>query len=216
MRTRLTTLNILLAGFVAWAAPAEAEDAQEILNRLRARYGEAGDFRADIVVATTNAMGATVTQTGVLFVRQPNLFRVEFASPYAQTVVYDGRYMFVVTPSSGRVLRYEGGGFASFLNMPGALDELETDYAVALKSSTGATDYVLEFTPRGKSLFKKITLYVHPGDMIVSRADLYDCGGGLVSYKFSRYAFNVGTPASRFRYVAPEGAEVVDMGAAGL
>ncbi len=205
----------------AWlAAPAAtlaaAGGAAEVLARLRAHYDTITDFSADLTVTTTSATGAAATRAGVVYVRRPNLFRVEFKTPYEQTVIYDGRHMFVITPTSNQILRYDDVAFASFVNVPAALDDLEAHYDGLVAAGGPGGEAELHFTARRKSLFKEVVLWVAADGRVVTRADLRDGAGGVTSYRFSSYRFNVGVPASGFTCVIPAGVEVVDVGAAGL
>ncbi len=216
----------VLFRLLLWAAPAAAlwpydqpppVSADELLAQVSARYEKAGDFRADLVVATSSAlMDDASSQSGVILARQPNLFRVEFSQPYAQTVIYDGSYMYVVTPGGDQVLRYAGAGFAELVNLPRALEGLREDYDVALAAATAGRTYELHLTAKThQTLFPKIYLWVDREELVVSRADLYDDAGGTTSYRFSAYRFDVGLPANKFSFTPPPGAEIVDMGGTG-
>jgi len=205
----------------AWAVTAAAavpanDGAAELLTRVRARYDAVTDFSADITITATTPLGTATTQEGVVYARRPNLFRVEFNKPYQQTVIYDGQYMFVLTPASKQILRYDDGGVASFVNVPAALDDLAANYDAVLGAGAAGGEAELRFTARRVSFFKEIILWVAADERVVTLADLHDSAGGVTSYRFSSYRFNIGVPASRFTCVIPAGAEVVHMGAAGL
>ena len=189
--------------------------ADELLKRVSARYDAANDFRAELTVVASSALGESITQAGTLFVRQPNLFRLEYQTPTPQTVIFDGAYMYVVTPGYSQVLRYEGGGMGRLLNLARALDELQPAYDVALAGATGGGTYELHLTATtGDAFFPKIVMWVDREESVLTRADLYDAAGNTTSYRFSAYRFDVGVPAANFRYEPAPGTEVVDAGSA--
>ena len=191
--------------------------ASELLEKVRARYRDLGDFQAELSVVTTSAlMGDAAAQSGTIFARQPDLFRVEFREPYVQTIVFDGAHMYVVTAGSNQVVRYDDAGFAELVNLPQALDRLEEDYDVALAAETAGRTYEMHLAARGpEALFPKIYLWISRDQFVITRADLFDGSGGSTSYRFSSYRFDVGLPAGRFAFQVPPGAEVVEMGGAG-
>jgi outer membrane lipoprotein-sorting protein len=188
--------------------------AEELLSKVSARYDAATDFSASLTVVTSSPLGESLTQAGTLWARQPNLFRIEYQEPSVQTVIFDGRYMYVVNANADQVIRYEGGGMAELFNLPRALDNLKPDYDMELASETLGT-YELHLKAKtDRAYFPVIYLWVAKEGTVLKRADLRDSAGNLTSYRFDGYRFDVGVAAGRFTYRAPAGVEVVDGGGA--
>jgi outer membrane lipoprotein carrier protein len=221
MTTRYCKPVVALA---AWAAAAAAVwpydkpaslSAEELLDRVSARYDAVADFTASLTVVASSALGEESEQTGILYARAPDLFRVDYREPFAQTVVFDGSYMYVVTAGSKQVIRYDGGGFAELFNLSRALKRLKPDYDLALAGETGGRTYELDLRAKAAdATFPRIRMWVSRDAYALTRADLDDAAGNTTSYRFSGYTFDAGVPADRFRFTPPPGAEVVDAGAA--
>jgi outer membrane lipoprotein-sorting protein len=187
--------------------------ADELLARVNARYKALRDFRADVVVTTSSPfMGETSSSAGVLYAGQPNLVRVEFSSPTEQTVVFDGKYMYVYAPGGAQVLRYASPGISYLANLALALDNLSRDYDVELAAETGERAYELHLRAKNRSTpFPEIRIWIDRERLVALRSDFYDAAGNRTSYHFSGYKFNLGLPASTFTFQLPPGAEIVDV-----
>jgi outer membrane lipoprotein-sorting protein len=187
--------------------------ADELLARVSARYKTFKDFRADVVVTTSSPfMGETSSSAGVLYAGQPNRVRVEFSSPTEQTVVFDGKYMYVYAPGATQVLRYASPGISYLANLPLALDNLSSDYDVELAAETGGRAYELHLSAQTRATpFPEIRLWIDRERLVALRSDFYDAAGNRTSYHFSGYKFNLGLPASTFTFQLPPGAEIVDV-----
>jgi len=213
-----------LALVLAWPAFAAAAwpydqpaglSAEELLDKVSARYDALTDFSAELTVVASSALGETNSQSGTLYARTPNLCRVEYRDPFVQTVIFDGSDMYVVTEGSPQVIRYEGGGLAELFNLSAAFKRLKPDYDVALVGATGGHTYEMRLGAKtADALFPTIRLWVDRENYVLIRADLDDAAGNTTSYRFSGYRFDTGIPSSRFRFTPPAGVEVVDAGAA--
>ncbi|HUU57624.1 MAG TPA: outer membrane lipoprotein carrier protein LolA [bacterium] len=158
-------------------------------------------------------LGDTSESSGVLYARTPNLMRVEFTAPVAQTVVFDGRYMYVYVEGGDQVIRYAGSDVAYLVDLPGALESLSADYDVELVAETGALAFELHLTAREKTApCGKIRLWVDRQKLLALRADFYDNAGNNTSYRLSDYRLNVGLSPDLFTLDVPPGVEVVDVG----
>lgn len=218
--SRYVKAAVVLVAFVSAAGAVWPYDkpanltAEELLSKVSARYDGAADFTASLTVVTSSPLGDSLTQVGTLWARQPNLFRIEYTAPAPQTVIFDGRYMYVVNADAGQVMRYEGGGMAELFNLPRALDNLKPDYDMELVSETLGT-YELHLTAKTpQAYFPVIYLWVAREGTVLKRADLRDGAGNVTSYRFADYRFDVGLAASRFTYRPPAGVEVIDGGGA--
>lgn len=149
----------------------------------------------------------------MLYARQPNLLRVEFSEPVAQTVVFDGEFMYAYVAGGDQVTRYAGPGASFLVNLPQTLDALGSDYDVTLAAETGGRTYELHLDAKTDAApFRQIRMWIDRRQLVAARADFYDAAGNATSYRLSGYKFNLGLPASRFSFEVPPGVEVVDVG----
>jgi len=158
-------------------------------------------------------LGETSESSGTLYARMPNLMRIEFTSPVAQTVVFDGRYMYAYAEGGAQAFRYAGSDVSYLIDLPGALDNLSRDYDVELVAETADRAYELRLTAREASTpCGKINLWIDRGTLLALRADFHDRAGNNTSYRLSGYRLNVGLSSDLFRLDVPAGVEVVDVG----
>jgi outer membrane lipoprotein-sorting protein len=158
-------------------------------------------------------LGETSESSGTLYARTPNLLRIEFTSPVAQTVVFDGRYMYAYVEGGTQAFRYAGADVSYLVDLPAALDNLSEDYDVELAAETAARAYELRLTAREESApCGKINLWVDRKTLLALRADFHDRAGNNTSYRLSDYKLNVGLSSDLFRLDIPAGVEVVDVG----
>jgi outer membrane lipoprotein carrier protein len=188
-------------------------DADELLARVTDRYERLADFRADLTVVTSSAfLGETASSTGKLYAKTPNLLRVEFTTPYEQTVVFDGEYLYAYVAGADQAVRYAGADVGYLVDLPGTLESLATDYDVALVSETGGQAYELRLTAEKTTpAFREIRIWVDPETSLARRADFYDRSGNVTSYRLSAYRVNAGLAPSLFRFDVPAGVEVVEL-----
>jgi outer membrane lipoprotein-sorting protein len=158
-------------------------------------------------------LGETSESSGFLYARTPNLMRVELSAPVAQTVVFDGRYMYVYVEGGEQVYRYAGSDVAFLVDLPAALDSLSADYDVELAAETAGRAYELHLSSRDKAaVFDKIGLWIDRQTLLALRADFHDRAGNDTSYRLSDYRLNVGLSSDLFKLDVPAGVEVVDVG----
>jgi outer membrane lipoprotein carrier protein len=188
--------------------------ADEVLEKVNERYAALAGFRAAVTTAVTSgALGESSSQSGVMYFRAPDRVRVEYGTPFAQTIIYDGSYMYVITAGQNQVIRYAGASLGGMISLPQALATIREQYDAALASETAGGLLELHFVARaGDQLFKKVYVWVDAGTFLASRLELYDDAGGSTSYRFSNYRLDPSFPADYFEFAAPPGAEIVDAG----
>jgi outer membrane lipoprotein-sorting protein len=184
------------------------------LARVTARYEKLTDFRANVAIVTMSTyLGETSESSGILYARTPNLMRVELAAPVEQTVVFDGRHMYVYVAGGEQVLRYTGSDVAFLVDLPAALDSLSADYDVELAAETAGRAFELHLTAREEAaVFGEIRLWIDRQTLLALRADFHDRAGNNTSYRLSNYRLNVGLSSDLFKLDVPAGVEVVDVG----
>jgi outer membrane lipoprotein carrier protein len=70
----------------------------EILNRVENRYAVAGFSARFEQVSTIPAMDITETASGRIFVKRPGMMRWEYEKPDLQTVITDGKTLWIYRP----------------------------------------------------------------------------------------------------------------------
>lgn len=206
----------LVGGMPPLSATANAGDTIDtIIAGVEARYNVAG-FTAEFdQESILKAMAVTDTASGTLMVRQPGKMRWEYLVPDPQTIITDGNDLWVYLHQENQVMvgkapaffgKGKGAGFLSNIKIirkgfqisqePEADPKLYRLKLVPNKSSVDLMEMKLEIVKKSYDLVRIITYNVY-GDE--TRIDLKN--------------FNFNKPPSEelFRFVVPEGADVVQM-----
>ena len=78
----------------------------EVVRKLQARYEATKDFTADFSQTVEAAtLGKPLQSTGQVFFKRPGRMRWEFAEPEKQTIVADGKLLWVYQPEHHQVLK---------------------------------------------------------------------------------------------------------------
>jgi outer membrane lipoprotein carrier protein len=139
-------------------APAAADLGDErvtaIVEKIEARYA-VGGFTASFVQASTlKAMEITDTATGRLWAKHPAKMRWEYDSPERQTIVTDGKELWIYRPDDNQVMiggapiLFEGGKGAGFL---ADMQSLRERFDISLGESEIEGYHLLRLVPRKKT-----------------------------------------------------------------
>ncbi|MGH0031123.1 MAG: LolA family protein [Myxococcota bacterium] len=199
----------------AQAAPACLD---RTVDALQARYEKVRDLRARFVQTTRPAhMAGTasepVVSAGRMVVQKPARMRWTYEEPEPSLVVSDGESLWMYDPAFGEAQRLpvgEGllsGAAVSFLLGEG---DLRRDFAISLVSCE-AERAELELVPREPASFERLRVVVNPetGDLSHTRID--DLLGNVTEVALSELETGVAPDPGTFRFVAPEGVEVVEL-----
>ena len=203
LRLRLLALALVAAVLVPQA---QAQTPEAIARGLQQRYGTAETLRAQFVqTAGGQRLQGTISARG-------DAFRLDLGS---QVLVTDGGTLWSYSRDDEQVVvqDYEPArvGFS--------VGQLFTDYldvfrvTGAAKATIGGVRHdVLTLRPRQSGMsVRDATLYVRSSDAVPTRVRVHDTNGGTLAFDLRDVQRNVRLPASRFRFDAPRGTEVVDL-----
>ncbi len=199
-------LAAVLFATVFSTGQAYAQNGGDILARLRARYESTDALRAHFTQTIGDAaMEGTLTLRG-------DAYRIETGD---QTLVTDGTTAWVYSKADKQVLVNDAVADETafspadfFTNYPDRFDvQVQGSEAIG-----GVRHDRLKLTPKsGGAFLKEVTLFVRTSDALPTRVQIVDGNGTRVAFDLRDVEVNPRLSSDVFRFVAPQGAEVVDL-----
>lgn len=193
----------LLCGAVG-AAHADA------LEALKAFVRDAKTGQANFTQTVTSPDGAKKkTSSGSFEFARPNRFRFAYAKPFEQVIVADGEKVWIydreLNQASSRKLASALGATPAALLAGGAL---EKDFELKPAPDRNGLAWV-EAVPRSKEGALQSVRIGFRGNELAA-IEILDSFGQTSLMQFSQLATNVPLAAERFRFVVPQGADVIE------
>lgn len=197
------------------AAGAEAcPPAAQIAQRLQARYDSTRNFRADFRQETTIvSVGQGEEAFGTVVFMKPGRMHWEFQTPQRQSIIADGTTLWIYQPADRQVLKAPfTAAFASttpvsFLTGVGRIKDDFT--AEPDPRGCNAQRLYLKLVPKSDQGVGALTLAVTRPTYDIVEAAITDPIGNLTTLSFSNVTRNVELAEDEFRFVIPEGTDVV-------
>lgn len=213
MNTRFavsTVVLVLLASLLTGAPPAQAQDAEALIQRLEQKYHSGQALRAKFTQMTQQDDRST-TLSGTLTL-QGDSYRVETGY---QTLVTDGATTWIYTPSRKQVLVNDYVSDEATFSPSRFFDGYRERYRVTNTQATwrhGTKHFKLTLEPREPgAFFQVVTLWMRASDAVVTRLKVTDPGQSSLTFTLRDVTFGVATEPGTFRLDPPESAEVVDL-----
>jgi outer membrane lipoprotein carrier protein len=204
----------LIAAALAMIACAAHADGMQALEAFvkTARTGRAEFTQVVTAPARQGQQARSRTSTGSFEFSRPNRFRFEYRKPFAQTIVADGRTLWlhdidlnqVTTRPQAQVL---GATPAALIAAAPDLSSLRRDFELANAPDRDGLQWVLA-TPKVKEgQLTSVKVGFRSNELSV--LEILDSFGQLSVMKFDRLQLNVPVPDGAFEFKPPQGADVV-------
>jgi outer membrane lipoprotein carrier protein len=203
---RAFAASLLLTG--AHAACAAAGDS---VARVEAYLGSLKTLSAEFVQVVRNRDGQIVDRaTGTLSLSRPDRFRWDYREPYVQTIVADGRKLWLYDSDLEQVTvrSLEAGlGSTPAMLLSGSGKVGDSFVAGAVEGDGGWTWCRLQ--PKASaSDFERVSLAFDARGELAAM-ELFDKLGQSTRIDFGNLRRNVALDARLFRFVPPKGADVI-------
>jgi outer membrane lipoprotein carrier protein len=193
---------------------ADSPKVGEVVRRLQARYDATKDFTADFTQTVEAAtLGKPLQSTGQVLFKRPGRMRWEFAEPEKQTIVADGKLLWVYQPEHHQVLKapfraaFQSATPISFLFGVG---QLKDDFDATLVSSGSPDVLRLRLVPKREHEIGVLVLDVGPQTYDIVAAEVTDPLGNVTRLAFSNLKRDVGLVDAQFTFDVPPGTDVVE------
>jgi len=198
----------LLAGIGLWGSSLLAHaDATEALHQFVQSVQSARAAFTQTVSAPDG--GKKKVSTGSFEFQRPNRFRFDYSKPYEQQIVADGQkvWMYDLDLNQVTTRAYDqalGGTPAALL----AGGQLERDFSLNNEPDEGALQWVRAVPKAREGSIRTMRIGFRGRELAVF--EMTDAFGQRSRMDFTKMESNVALPASRFKFVAPAGADVLN------
>jgi periplasmic chaperone LolA len=203
-------LSLVLVVCWAWSMLPGAALAAGQVKALDRFISGVHSLRADFSQVQRNDKGRVIKrQHGRVWLQRPGRFRWDYAKPYAQTIVSDGKTIYLYDPDLQQVTERPAkatlaGTPAALLAQGGALGDA---FTVQDQGRSDGLDKVSLLPKSTDSDFQSIELWLADG--VPQRMVFHDQLGDTTDIRFSDVQTNHRIDPSRFQFTPPQGVEVV-------
>ena len=186
-----------------------------IIAGLEARYNVPG-FTADFdQESILKAMAVTDTASGRLMVRQPGKMRWEYLVPDPQTIITDGKELWVYRAQENQVLVGKAPSFFGDGKGAGFLSNIKTirkNFRLSIEPATDPNRYRLKLVPNKSSVeLMTVELDIVKKSYDLVRVTTFNVYGDETRIELKNVNFDDPPPEALFRFDVPEGADVLQM-----
>ena len=211
----LAMLVFCIGGAGLAAAAGDDATLSKILDGLENRYAGPGFSAKFFQESMLKAMQISDTAEGNLTVKRPGKMRWEYTIPDVQTVVSDGRTMWVYRPADNQVMVgkapafFSGGKGAGFLS---DIRQVRNSFSIEVLKAENDAYYRLRLTPRKASPdLADVILSVKKTDFQVDQVITHNAYGDETQITLSDYRFSINPKDALFTFKPPEGVDVVQV-----
>lgn len=197
------------------AASNNAERIDRIVKQIEKRYAGKGFTAKFFQESILKAMQITDTADGQLAVKQPGKMRWEYTVPEVQTIISDGKTMWIYRPADNQVMvgkapEYFGGGKgAGFLSDIGLIRK---SFTIQWQQSENDSYDRLKLIPRKPNQeLADIIISVNRQTYQIDQVVTHNAYGDETRIVLSDYQFNVNLEDAQFKFDIPKGTDVVQM-----
>jgi outer membrane lipoprotein carrier protein len=201
------------------AAPAQAQEARELIGRASRVYRSLASLQADFVQVIDNPMIDSAESKGTLIQAGDAKLSMRFTDPPGEAIVVDGKHVWIYTPSTvpGQVIRARvpsGGPVYGYNLLAWLLDRPAERYKASYlrneRVDGRATD-VIELVPAVPDMpFTRAVVWLDRESALPQRLEIHEQSGATRTLRLSRLRVNESVPKQTFAFKVPSGVRVVD------
>ncbi len=190
------------------------------LQRAVAAYSSAETISARFDQTVTNPLTEhTLSTSGELMRRRPNLLSISFSGSDLDRIVADGSNLWVYLPSSapGQVIKMPSTASQSGMMidpMGQILSAPPGSYAMTDAGTAvigGRPTHAIILVPKSRAaLFTKATLWIDDTDGLVRQLESTEPSGLVRKITVTRFRTNLAIPRSAFQFTPPANVRVID------
>ena len=206
---------MLGAGPLSAAETSAAAGLDKILDGMETRYSGKGFSVAFFQESMLKAMQISDTAEGRLVVKKPGKMRWEYILPDPQTIITDGKSMWIHRPADNQVMVGRAPAFfgdgkgAGFLS---DIRQIRKSFNVEVLPGKKASHYELKLTPKQPTPdIAEIFLSVSKSAFQVDQVLTLNSYGDETKISLHNYQFNLDPKDALFSLEIPDGVDVVEL-----
>lgn len=213
----IISLAALVWGLYCIDTVADASDPQlaTILDGIEKRYTGTGFTAKFFQESMLKAMQISDTAEGQLTVKRPDKMRWEYTLPDIQTIISNGKTMWIYRPADNQVMvgkapdYFASGKGAGFLS---DIHQIRKSFSIEVVKSENEAYYRLKLVPVKKSAdLAEVILSVNKKNFQIDQVITYNAYGDETHIILSHYQFNQSPANDLFTLDIPEGVDVVQI-----
>lgn len=205
---------VLAAGLLALAIlPARADGLQALQGFIQSVKSGRADFTQTVTGPGKEGQPPRVkTSSGSFEFVRPGKFRFDYRKPFVQTIVADGRTLWLYDADLNQVTERQQGQVlgqtpAALIASASDLSALQADFELTAESGPDGLQWV-KATPRTRDGTLQQVRVGFDGASL-SMLEILDSFGQRSVLKFSKVEINPALPANTFQFKVPAGADVL-------
>lgn len=158
-------------------------------------------------------MDEPTVSKGTLYLKRPNLFRIEYTEPKGHLQLSDGKTVWTYIPENGEVLKTtlpEGQGGDLLRRI---LTESRPEPDLATDEVLGRRCRVLSLIPAEDLGLSRVRLWTPNGSSAILQYEIEDGSGNRSLFRLDRTRQNPTLKGSLFEFTPPTGVPVIEVGA---
>lgn len=200
--------TFVAAGLMLFAGAASAGARDQLDSFTRGLKTLDGRFTQQVFDAKGKLKESS---SGRVALSAPRQFRWEYAKPYPQQIVADGKTVWIYEPDLQQVTKRAQGAEERSSPLTALIDpsKLDAQFAVQESGTSNGLEWVT-LTPKGDASsagFRTAKLGFGPQGL--SRMQVVDQLGQRTDISFSAWKRNGALPAATFRFTPPKGVDVI-------
>jgi outer membrane lipoprotein carrier protein len=208
---------LLLFILLAPGASAKEPSALQVADKIQNFYDTTKDFKAAFQQEYLSViLGRKKASSGFVYIKKPGKMRWDYKKPRNKHFVADGKALYIYDPDLAQVMvdrSFSGSDLTTAVTFLWGRGKLSKEFNISLsnRSDLGGPDhYVLEMLPKKTARFKKLIFVVEKKSFQVVETIMEDPGGNVNHIFFSKMSINVGLKDNAFKFVIPEGVDVIE------
>ena len=205
-----------------WSAPTVADKINEkpskiepILKGIEDRYAGKGFSASFFQESILKAMQITDTAEGHLTVKRPGKMRWEYTIPDPQTIITDGKSMWIYRPADNQVIvgkapaYFSDGKGAGFLS---DIHQIRKSFTIESQPAENDAYFRLKLLPlKPTAELADVIISVSKKTFQIDQVITHNDYGDETRFVLSDYKFNIDPEESLFTFSIPKGMDVVKM-----
>lgn len=202
--------NLLAIVFIAGVSAISSVSASDAIQRLDKFFSEVNSFEGQFIQTVFDENGEVLQEAkGDVFLDKPGRFRWQYNQPYPQLILADGEYLWIydedLLQASAKPIDAALGNAPIMLLTN--VRPLTDDFEIKDAEVKGGLSWV-ELTPLVQDTeFHKI--HIGLDDQGVKKMELQDHFSQKTVIEFTNLLTNVSFAPDQFKFIAPEGVDVV-------
>jgi len=187
----------------------------EIMNRVEKKY-DVVDFTSYFIQESTmKAMEITDVASGSIFVKRPGMMRWEYDKPDRQTIITDGKKLWVYKPDDKQVMIGKAPSFFGDGKGAGFLSDMKLireKFKVYFEKEKSEHDYFIKLLPKEQTIgIAKIYLAISKTTFKIKKIITQNEYDDENVIELVNSKFNLNLDESLFSFIVPDGTDVIRM-----